>query len=118
MRCGGFDLAGYINPFISTHVPILWNALVREFGRDVDYWIDNDPAQAVTITLIWKDGAEDETMSPGRYSHVLVANSDLPRDPKLGDAIVNADVQYDIVRISAFAYNYSQIVLQDRSEDF
>jgi hypothetical protein len=110
--------AGYTNPFISTHVPILWNALIGEFGRDVDYWIDNDPAQASTITVIWKEGAEDETMSPGRYSHMLVANSDLPREPKLGDAAVNDSVEYDIVRVSAFAYNYSQIVLQDRSENF
>ena len=48
--------AGYINPFISTHIPILWNALVREFGRTVDYWIDNDPGQAILITVIWKEG--------------------------------------------------------------
>jgi hypothetical protein len=110
--------AGYINPFISTHIPILWNALVREFGRTVDYWIDNDPGQAIPITVIWKEGSEDETSSPGRYSHVLIANSDLPRDPKLGDAVVNDGIEYDIVRVSAFAYNYSQIVLQDRSENF
>jgi hypothetical protein len=110
--------AGYVNPFISAHVPILWNALIGEFGRDVDYWIDNDSVQASTITVIWKEGAEDETMSPGRYSHMLVANSDLPREPKLGDAVVNDGIEYDIVRVSAFAYNYSQIVLQDRSENF
>lgn len=108
----------YINPFISTHVPILWTALVGEFGREADYWIDNDPAQAVTITLIWKEGAEDEMASPGRYSHALVQNADLPRDPKLGDAVVHAGVEYDIVRVNAFAYDYSLIVLQDRSEDF
>lgn len=111
-------MAAFINPFISTHVPILWNALIGEFGRDVNYWPDNDPAQSVTITLIWKEGAEDETMSPGRYSHVLVQNSDLARDPKLGDTVVNDGLEYDIVRVSAFAYDYSLIVLQDRSEDF
>ena len=77
----------FVNPFISTHVLILWNALIGEFGRTADYWPGNDPAQAVTITLIWKEGAEDETVSPGRYSHVLVQNSDLPSNPKLGDAI-------------------------------
>jgi hypothetical protein len=111
-------LAAFVNPFISTHVPILWNALVAEFGRQADYWPDNDPAQAVAITLIWKEGAEDETMSPGRYSHALIQNSDLPDDPKLGDAVVNAGIEYDVVRVSAFAYDYSQIVLQDRSENF
>lgn len=110
--------AGYVNPFISSHVPILWNALIGEFGRTADYWLADDPAQSTTITLIWKEGAEDETMSPGRYSHVLVQNSDLPRDPKLGDTVVNGGIEYDIVRVSAFATNYSQIVLQDRSENF
>jgi hypothetical protein len=110
--------AGYVNPFISSHVPILWNALIGEFGRDIDYWPDDDSAQAVTITIIWKEGAEDETMSPGRYSHILVQNSDLPRDPKPGDTVVNAGIEYDIVRVSAFATDYSLIVLQDRSEDF
>jgi hypothetical protein len=111
-------LAAFINPFISTHVPMLWNALVVEFGRQAEYWPDNDPAQSVTITLIWKEGAEDETMSPGRYSHALAQNSDLPGDPKLGDAVVNAGIEYDIVRVSAFATDYSQIVLQDRTENF
>lgn len=111
-------MATFINPFLSSHVPILWTALVAEFGRDVDYWPDNDPAQAMTLTIIWKEGAEDETMSPGRYSHILIQNSDLPQDPKPGDAVVNAGIEYDIVRVSAFATDYSQIVLQDRSEDF
>lgn len=97
---------------------MLWNALVPEFGRPADYWPDNNPAQAVTITLIWKEGAEDETMSPGRYSHALIQNTDLPVDPKLGDAVVNAGIEYDVVRVSAFATDYSQIVLQDRSENF
>jgi hypothetical protein len=108
----------FINPFISSHVPILWNALIGEFGRDVDYWIDNNPAQTITITIIWKEGSEDETSSPGRYSHVLVQNSDLPSEPKLGDAVVNGGTEFDVVRVNAFAYNYSQIVLQDRSENF
>jgi len=111
-------LAGYINPFISTHVPMEWTALVAVFGREVEYWPGNDPAQAVTITLIWKEGAEDETMSPGRYSHALVQNSDLPFNPKLGDAVVNAGIEYDVVRVGALITNYSSIVLQDRSEDF
>jgi hypothetical protein len=111
-------LSAFINPFISSHVPILWNSLIAEFGRQVDYWPGNDPAQVVTITLIWKEGAEDETMSPGRYSHALVQNSDLLNDPKPGDTVVNAGIQYDIVRVSAFATDYSQIVLQDRTEDF
>ncbi len=111
-------MAAFINPFLSTHVPILWNALIAEFGRDVQYWPGNDPAQAVTVTLIWKEGAEDETVSPGRYSHALVANSDLPSNPKLGDAVVNDGIEYDVVRVSALITNYSSIVLQDRMEVF
>lgn len=111
-------MATYINPFLSSHVPILWNALVAEYGRDVEYWPDNDPAQAVLLTLIWKEGAEDETVSPGRYSHALVQNVDLPANPKPGDAVVNDGIEYDVVRVNALITNYSNIVLQDRSEDF
>ncbi len=111
-------MAGYVNPFISAYVPQLWRAEIAVFGRPVDYWPDNDPTQAVSIILIWKEGAEDETTSPGRYSHALVQNVDLPANPKLGDAVVCNGVEYDVVRVNAFATDYSQIVLQDRSEDF
>jgi hypothetical protein len=111
-------LATFINPFLSSHVPILWNALIAEYGRDVEYWPGNDPAQAVTLTIVWKEGAEDEDVSPGRYSHVLVQNVDLPNDPKPGDAIVNAGIEYDVVRVNALITNYSSIVIQDRSENF
>ena len=111
-------MAGYVNPFISVYVPRAWRDQIAGFGRDVDYWIANDTGQAGTITVIWTEGQEDEPVSPGRYSHIKVQNADLPRNPKLGDAVVNDGVEYDVVRVGAFANNYSQIVLQDRSEDF
>lgn len=111
-------MAGYVNPFISRYVPQAWQSQIAVFGRQVDYWPDNDPAQAVTITLIWKEGAEDESASPGRYSHATVQNVDLPANPKPGDAVVNDGIEYDVVRVNALITNYSTIVLQDRSEDF
>ena len=111
-------MAGYVNPFISVYVPQAWLAQIAVFGRQVDYWPGNDPAQAITITLIWKEGTEDESVSPGRYSHATVQNADLPANPKPGDAVVNNGIEYDVVRVNALITNYSNIVLQDRSEDF
>src|SRR5215831_19956169 len=89
----------YVNDFISTHVPMLWSSLMGEFPRQIDYWIDGDPAQILTISIIWKEGTEDEEISPGRYSHALVQNSDLPRAPLLGDVVSRDGIEYDVVRV-------------------
>ena len=107
---------GFVNPFISTHVPQLWRALIGEFPRQVDYWPDGDSAQAQTLTIVWKEGAEDEDVSPGRYSHALIFDDDLPRPPMLGDVVSADDVLFDVVRVDAYAYKCCTIVLQDRSE--
>ena len=107
---------GWVNPFLSAHVPVLWQALIQVFPRQVVYWIDGDPAQTMMLTIVWKEGAEDETVSPGRYSHVLVWDADLPRPPSLQDVISSDGVEYDVVRIDAYATGCSTLVLQDRSE--
>ncbi len=114
MRAAGS--APYVNDFISTHVPMLWGALVREFPREIEYWVDGDQGQTLTVTIIWKEGAEDEELSPGRYSHALVQHADLPRPPVLGDVVAKDGVEYDVVRVDATAIGYSTVVLQDRSE--
>lgn len=111
-------MAAYVNPFISAYVPQLWRAQIAMFGRQVDYWPDNDPGQAITITIVWKEGAEDESVSPGRYSHATIQNADLPANPMPGDAVVSNGIEYDVVRVNALITNYSTIVLQDRSENF
>lgn len=109
---------GWVNRFISDHVPMLWDALLPEFRRTVDYWLDGDRAQALTVDIIWKEGAEDEEVSPGRYSHALIKDGDLPRPPDPHDIISADGVEYTIVKINAYAYQCSTLVLQDRTEAF
>lgn len=108
----------FINPFISTFVPILWNREVAMFGRTVEYWLDNDPGTSQPLVLIWKEGAADEQVSPGRYSHALVRHSDLPRPPAKGDVVVKDGIEYDVVNVDAYAYDISTVILQDRTESF
>jgi hypothetical protein len=107
----------FLNPFISAHVPVLWQALAREFGLPAEYWLDGDSGQAIAITIVWKEGAEDEEASPGRYSRALVQNSDLTRAPQQGDALAALDTIYDVVRVDAMPYAMSSIVLQDRARE-
>ena len=104
----------YINPFYSQHVDILWNALLVEFGRAVDYWPGGEIGAGGETRLIWVEGVEDEEISPGRYSHAMVRNASLPAPPALGDALERDGVIYDVVRVNAFSYHYSRIVLQER----
>lgn len=113
----GNGAAGFVNPFISAHVPMLWNALTAEYGRAADYWPDGEVLQRTSITIIWKEGAEDEVASPGRYSRALVQNSDLPRPPQQGDVLTAGGATYDVVRVNAMPYGMSSIVLQDRDQE-
>jgi hypothetical protein len=110
--------AAYVNPFLSLHIPMLWDSLVRVFGRTVDYWLDDDSSTSQPLLLIWKEGAADEQVSPGRYSHALVRNFDLPRPPAKGDVVVKDGIEYDVVNVDAFAYDCCNVILQDRTEGF
>lgn len=103
------------NPFIGVHAPMLWNALVPEFGRTVDYLPDRDDTLKQTVTVIWKEGAEDEEVSPGRYSNIWVQVSDFTLAPRKGDAVTKDGKIYDVVRIDATAYGYSRLVLQENN---
>jgi hypothetical protein len=102
------------NLFIDAHVPLLWQTLLMEFGCVVAYWLDNDPLQEMTLAVIWKEGIENEEISPGRYSNIWVQNGSLPRMPKLGDAVVKNELEYDVARIDATAYGFSRLVLHER----
>jgi len=104
------------NHFGNTHVPALWAALVPEFGRQVQFQIGGVPSETYTITVIWKEGAEDEDASPGRYSHMLVINADLPQPPRLGDLVLFGDFTYAVVRVDAYPYGVSNLVLHEESE--
>jgi hypothetical protein len=101
---------------------MFWPAQVATFGRQVVYLPGGDSAQAQNIWVLWKDGASDEDVSPGRYSHMDIRNSDLGAAPALGD-MVQKDValpgppgsmkQYQVVRINALAVGFSVLVLQE-----
>ena len=105
---------GSINDFISLHVPMLWEAELAEFGREVNYWPTGDSAQSLPLDLIWIEGTEDEEVSPGRYSHAKVRNADLPNPPALGDAVEMDGAVFDVVRVNAYAYYFATIILQER----
>ena len=76
-----------------------------------------DAGQATAVTVVWKEGVEDEAASPGRYSRALIQNSDLPRNPSQGDAISANGTIYDVVRVDAMPYQMTSVVLQDREPE-
>src|SRR5215831_1880863 len=102
------------NPFIDSYLPdAFWPAEIATFGRQVTYLPQGDTAQAVTISVLWKEGASDEEVSPGRYSHIDVQNSDLAAPPALRDTGEADGKTYQVVRIMALAVKFSVIVLQE-----
>jgi hypothetical protein len=104
----------FINNFISNYLPkLFWPAELPTFGRQVVYLPQGDSAQAVTITVLWKAGASDEDISPGRYSHADLQNADLPGPPALGDTVQKGGKEYDVVRVNALEIGFCTIVLQE-----
>jgi hypothetical protein len=102
------------NPFIDSYLPLMfWPAQIATFGSEVTYLPQGNIAQAVPISVLWKDGASDEDVAPGRYSHMDVRNSDLPQPPALGDTVQNNGTNYQVVRINALAVNFSVVVVQE-----
>jgi len=101
------------NPFNTVHAPQLWASLLVEFGQQVSFLPDRDDTLPITISVIWKEGVEDEEVSPGRYSSMWVQNSDLPRPPQKADAIASDGLIYDVVRVDATRYGFSRLVLQE-----
>lgn len=111
----GIRAAGdFINPFTSAYLPLaFWPTLINTFGVAVSYLPEGDLAQAVPVAVLWKDGASDEDVAPGRYSHIDVQNSDLPFPPAKGDFVQTDGKQYEVVRVSALAVGFSIVVLQE-----
>lgn len=107
-------MAGYVNPFLSSYLPdLFWPSQIATFGRQVTYLPQGDAAQAVALMVLWKEGASDEDVSPGRYSHIDVQNSDLAVLPALRDIVQSNGSTYRVVRIEALITGYSVIVLQE-----
>lgn len=111
---GASEVLMATNPFIDSYLPAMfWPAEIAQFGRQVTYLPQGDVAQAVTISVLWKEGASDEEVSPGRYSHMDIQNSDLPAPPAPRDLVQKDGKQYQVVRINALAVKFSVIVLQE-----
>lgn len=107
-------MAGYVNPFLSSYLPgMFWPAELAVFGRTVTYTPKNSAAQPVSLTVLWKEGASDEDVSPGRYSHIDAQNADLAVPPVRGDIVQSNGKNYQVVRIEALITGYSVIVLQE-----
>jgi hypothetical protein len=103
-----------INPFVDDYLPnVFWPAQIATFGVQVSYLPQGKAAQAVTLSVLWKEGASDEDVSPGRYSHMDVQNSDLPQPPASRDMVQKDGKQYQVVRVAALIVGYSVIVLQE-----
>ena len=100
------------SPFITSYLPqLFWPAEIAVFGRSVTYTPKG--STPLTIQVLWKEGASDEDVSPGRYSHIDVQNADLPQPPALGDAVSSNGKDYTVVRIEALITGYSVAVLQE-----
>jgi hypothetical protein len=101
-------------PFADTHVPALWSALLNEFGGTVTYLPGGDPAQAVDLETVLKDGVDPEDVFPGRYSYIDVPDSALPQPPVEGDMVETPDGRTFLVeRVDAIAYGFARCVLKD-----
>jgi hypothetical protein len=102
------------NPFIDAYLPgMFWPAQIATFGIQVSYLPQGDAWQLVLISVLWKEGASDEEVSPGRYSHMDIRNADLVVPPAQGDMVQKGAKQYQVVRIAALAVGFSVIVVQE-----
>lgn len=102
------------NPFIDSYLPFgLWPAEVATFGTRVLYLPQGDPSRAVLVSVLWKDGRSDEDVTPGRYSHIDVLNSDLPAFPAKRDKVQKDGKQYLVVAVDALITRFSVLVLDE-----
>jgi hypothetical protein len=107
-------MATPINSFIDSYLPTMfWPAQIATFGIAVSYLPGGDAAQAVAISVLWKEGASDEEVSPGRYSHMDIRNADLAALPAQGDMVQKGAKQYQVVRVEALAVGFSVLVVQE-----
>jgi len=101
--------------FAQTYAPLLWTAEVDMFGVTVDY-TPVGSGVPIQITGLWKEGAEDEPTSPGRYSIFQVQNSDIPGGPSYGD-LVHESTQgtFIVSHIGPDANGYSRLTLRENA---
>ena len=103
--------------FAQLLVPLLWDQQFAMYGRTVLYHQESmDPEVALSLDVIWKEGRGEEEVSPGRYSHILNQNADLPGGPMEGDLVEADGVLFDVVSIDADSVGYSRAILQEQGD--
>jgi hypothetical protein len=106
-------MAGFSNPFASLYVPALFSYELWMFGSTVEYLPDYESSQSFPVMGVWKEGAEGESLSPGRYSVFWIATDSVPDKPKRGDGVQKDDRTYDVVDVQATATGHSRLLLQE-----
>src|ERR1700761_9522699 len=102
-----------LTKFATNYVPLNWAAQLYMFGRTVVYTPRN-AEDSIKIEVVWKEGAEDEEISPGSYSNITLSNGDLDSGPVKGDVVEADGSVFDVVRVDAYAVGYSRCVLKER----
>lgn len=109
--------------FATDYVPLNWTAQLDMFGTTILFTPRSTGVQ-IEVEVVWKEGAEDEAVSPGSYSNITLCDADLgidiDADPELDGGPVKGDVVdadgriFDVVRVDAYATGYSRCVLKER----
>lgn len=110
-------MAAASNPFTGIYAPLLWGNVTGVFGREINYWPNRNQSQAFVVTVMWKEGAEDEALSPGRYSNIWVQEAAMATPPAKGDAVERDGKIFDVVRVEATAYGFSRLILQENNQN-
>lgn len=106
-------MAGFSSQFATLYVPTLFAHNVAMFGSTVEYLPDHDASQSLYVKGIWKEGAEGESLSPGRYSTFWMATNSIPNKPTRGDGVQKDDRTYDVVDVQSTATGHSRLLLQE-----
>lgn len=99
--------------FATDYAPMNWAAQLDMFGLTVLY-TPRATGETVELDVVWKEGAEDESVSPGSYSNITLCDADLGQTPDRGDVVEGNDQVFDVVRVDAYATGYSRAVLKER----
>jgi hypothetical protein len=110
-------MASLPTQFAQLYAPLLWEREFAMYGRTVLYHQESfDPAVAVELNVVWKEGRAGEEVSPGRYSHILIQNADLDTGPIRGDIVedTTANKFFDVVSVEADPNGYSRAILREQ----
>jgi hypothetical protein len=106
--------ADSLSQFGQTFAPLLWQRELEMFGRTVGYRQRADLNTPLEIQGLWKEGAEGEPTSPGRYSILIVQNTSLNGGPQKGDQVWDGSVSFDVQRVEADAVGFSRLTLREQ----